>query len=447
MEDHFVIFDNIVRELESTGTKLDEDDKVCHLLITIPEKYETVITAMETIADKLTLEFVKSRLLDAELKLKNDDEIDNNLDTSFSCFSCGKRGHKQFQCPERYQKTDKRGKLRNYCQKGRSYNYRRGNYSNPGGAHQTNDYCLYYKNSTIMLLYVDDIILTGEQIEETVRILKERFNAKDLGELKEFIGIQIHKEKDRIKLSQQKMIEKTLKTFKMEECKGSKTPMEVNFKVDDEAIINVPYRQIIGCIMYISLGTRPDITYAITYLSQFLDRPTQKAWIAAKRVLRYLKATKELSLTFIKNKEEKLIVYSDSDWAGNPLNRKSIAGGIILYHWNPVNWFSRKQNCVALSSTEAEYISAALACAEILNIRGIDKDLHDKESNIKLFIDNQSTIHLIKNNDNGRRSKHIEVKYHFVKDLFLRNIVNIDYIPTQDNLADILTKSLGSFIF
>lgn len=109
MEDHFVIFDNIVRELESTGTKLDEDDKVCHLLITIPEKYETVITAMETIADKLTLEFVKSRLLDAELKLKNDDEIDNNLDTSFSCFSCGKRGHKQFQCPERYQKTDKKG--------------------------------------------------------------------------------------------------------------------------------------------------------------------------------------------------------------------------------------------------------------------------------------------------------------------------------------------------
>lgn len=142
MEDHFIIFDNIVRELESTRTKLDEDDKVCHLLITIPEKYETVITAMETIAGKLTLEFVKSRLLDAELKLKNDDEIDNNLDTSFFCFSCEKRGHKQFQCPERYQKTDKRGrgKLRNYCQRGRrSYNHRRGNYSNPGGAHQTNE--------------------------------------------------------------------------------------------------------------------------------------------------------------------------------------------------------------------------------------------------------------------------------------------------------------------
>ena len=237
--------------------------------------------------------------------------------------------------------------------------------ANQGFSRSKSDYCLYKRDKTIMVIYVDDILITGEQIKETAELLKNQFGTRDLGELKEFLGMEFTRGENTLRISQKKQINKVLKIFGMEDSKGAKTPMEANFRVDPEAqIIKVLYREIIGGLMYISMGTRPDITYAVSYLSRFLDKPSQDTWVAAKRILRYLKETKGLCLTYTKHNSKSLIGFSDSDCGGEVKDRKSVTGGAIFFNNDLVEWISRKQQCVALSSTEAEYIASALVSSE-----------------------------------------------------------------------------------
>lgn len=154
--------------------------------------------------------------------------------------------------------------------------------------------------------------------ENTVE-LKEEFQAKELGEIKDFLGMEIYRDGDTLKITQRKQIEKILRKFKMIQCKGTKTPMVRGFQVDlSEEIIDVPYRELIGSLMFISTSTRPDITYATSYLSQFLDKPAKSAWKEAKRVLRYLNMTKTYGLNYTKNSDVvKVKTYSDADWTTN----------------------------------------------------------------------------------------------------------------------------------
>lgn len=229
----------------------------------------------------------------------------------------------------------------------RTWNETFDDFANENGFRRSrSDFCLYFKDKTIMLIYVDDIIITGEEIQEIVEKLKTQFNTKNLGEIKNFIGIKIERDENRIKLSQQTMIEKVLKIAGMEDCKGVKTPVEKDINIKDNGeIINVPFREIIGSLMYLSVCTRPDITFGVSYLSRFLDRPTEKLWTAAKRILRYLKQTKTHSLVYKKNESHKIVSYSDSDWGSDQTDRKSVSGCIVYYLGNPIFWFSRKQQC------------------------------------------------------------------------------------------------------
>lgn len=199
----------------------------------------------------------------------------------------------------------------------------------------------------------------------------------------------------------------------------------------------------IGSLMYIAITSRPDIMYSVSFLSQFLDKPTEQLWKAGKRIIRCLKQTRNLSLTYSKFEGNKSIVaYSDADWASNTHDRKSVSGCVILSYGNPVTWFSRKQSCVSLSSTEAEYIAAAATASELLSIKGIVEDLDANfTENSVLLVDNQGAIELTKSYENSKRSKHIDIRYHFLKDLVVKDKIN--YVSTNDNFADILTKALG----
>lgn len=157
--------------------------------------------------------------------------------------------------------------------------------------------------------------------------------------------------------------------FNMKECKSMKTPMEANFSVNNEDVLDVPFKELIGSLLYISMNTRPDITYAVSYLSRFLVKPTEQAWKAGKRILRYLKATSDKALIYRKSSESaELLAYSDADWAADKTDRKSTSGCAIFHGQNLVSWFSRKQSYVALSTAEAEYIAGAHAVVELLYI-------------------------------------------------------------------------------
>ncbi|KAL1455732.1 hypothetical protein WDU94_009805 [Cyamophila willieti] len=233
-------------------------------------------------------------------------------------------------------------------------------------------------------------------------------------------------------------------------CNGASTPLEPNFIVtreDEMEIVDVPYRELIGSLMYVSMGSRPDITFAVSYLSRYLDKPNKKVWVAAKRVLRYLRATQSMSMVYEKTENMQLIGYSDSDWAADPTDRKSVTGSVIFFCGNPVAWFSKKQNCVTLSSTEVEYVAGSLVSAELIALKGIVKDLTNQHVDTVLLMDNQGAIKISQNYENSKRSKHIDVKYHFLKDSIQKKLIIIQYVDTKKNTADIMTKALGRCIF
>lgn len=310
------------------------------------------------------------------------------------------------------------------------------------------DVCLYYNNKVWMVVFVDDIIITGEEksVKEIFKNLTKEFNAKYLGEIKTFLGSDIEMREGKIKISQEKLIDKIINKFNMKDSKPFKTPMEVGYQVNKkDVIINAPYRELIGCLNYLAGISRPDISFATSFLGRFLDKPTVSVWKAAKRVLKYIKNTKSLCLTFERHEaNEKLEAFSDSDWGTDSTDRKSVSGMAIYYHGNLVSWSSKKQQTVALSTAESEYVAATMCCTEILYLRGLAKDFGNKVCEPVLYVDNQSAVAMIKNHENTRRSKHIDIKVHFIKDVIANKQVEVKYVPTDKNIADVLTKSLCS---
>ncbi|KAG7302945.1 hypothetical protein JYU34_012939 [Plutella xylostella] len=309
------------------------------------------------------------------------------------------------------------------------------------------DFCLYTKKDEWLLIWVDDIITMGNCMD-TIKKLKEEFNVRDLGEVKKYIGMEIHREQNILKIKQEKMINKIIEKFGMESCKGVNTPIEVTKSKNNEEediITNVPYRELIGCLTYISTTSRPDITYATSYLSRYLDKPTKERWIAAKRILRYLKQTASKCLTYIKNKDsqKRLLAYSDADWASDSQDRKSVSGCAIFYCDNLISWFSKKQCTVSLSSAEAEYVAAAMVTSELIYLKGISANFN-MDIDAYLLVDNQSAIRMIECNENSKRTKHIDIKFHFVKDAVCNKNIVVSYVSTEQNVADIFTKPLNT---
>lgn len=207
---------------------------------------------------------------------------------------------------------------------------------------------------------------------------------------------------------------------------------------------NTQYRQAIGSLLYIAIVSRPAITVAAGYLSGFVERPTESDWKAVKRIIRYLASTINKKLRLSSAGTLELICFVDADWAGGHTDRKSTSGYVFRFGNGAIAWSSRKQTSVVMSSTEAEYIAASQASKELLWLRQLLEDLHIPIKG--LFVineDNQGCIRLIESDQCGRRSKHIDVCYHQIRDLRERNVINIRYCPTSEMLADLMTKPLA----
>lgn len=319
----------------------------------------------------------------------------------------------------------------------------------------TSDQCVYFMktdNVIVMLgIYVDDGLLCSNSENTMSKILKhikEHFEIT-VEEANCFVGLQIERDEinNTLKIHQKSYIEKLLKRFNMENCKGQSTPMDVNSKLvkstdkstnDD----NYPYKEAVGSLIYLMIGSRPDIAYSVGKLSQFMDSYDHTHWRAVKHLFRYLKNTMDLKITYYKDGTNKLEGFCDSDYAGDQESRKSTSGYIFMLNGGAVSWSSKLQRIIALSTTEAEYISLAEATKQSIWLRQLLIDLHQDQEAIQINCDNQGALKLVQNPEDHQRTKHIDVRYHFVRDMQKKGIISVEYLESEKQLADILTKPL-----
>lgn len=321
------------------------------------------------------------------------------------------------------------------------------------------DPCLYSRKVNddwcYLLIYVDDMIVAAkgnEVIDELKNVITRHFDLEDLGEIKFYLGIEVSKSSDGFfQLSQSSYIKKVANDFGLSDAKDSKVPMNVNYgkssTADDETLLqnNTDYQKLIGCLLYIAVNTRPDIAASVSILAQRVSTPKHEDWNELKRVVKYLKGTSTLKLVLGINKpdENPVVGFADANWAEDKVDRKSNSGYIFIVYGAAVSWACRKQTCVALSSTEAEFIALSEACKEAFWLRQLLIGMNCKiDQPIKMNEDNQSCIKLIKEEKLSNRTKHIDTRYNFVKDYVDKGIVSCSYCPTEIMVADILTKPL-----
>ncbi|XP_077277091.1 uncharacterized protein LOC143905509 isoform X1 [Temnothorax americanus] len=311
------------------------------------------------------------------------------------------------------------------------------------------DPCVYVNDdgTFFLLVYVDNILMASKGTKTTnriIEILKSRFAVKDLGEAKYCLGIEIIKSRESTHLSQAGYIKDLLFRFGMADCKTSNTPLDSNIKLTagdpeygDDLVL---YRELVGSLMYLALGTRPDIAHAVSVLSQFNSCHEKKHWTAAKHVLRYLKNTINLALCFERTNKG-LTGYVDADWSNCAMDRRSYTGTAFILAGGAIFWESRKQRTVALSSTEAEYMGLTDAAKEAVYLINFLKELGlEKLTNVNLYNDNQGARELAHNPVYHGRSKHIDIRHHFIREVLNEHPVKLEYLPTEEMVADVLTK-------
>ena len=317
------------------------------------------------------------------------------------------------------------------------------------------DPCVYVRKTgsdlIILCLYVDDGLLFGTSrsvIDNFLKHLKSTFEIT-LNDPKFYVGMELIRDRDSksISISQRGYINRVLERFGLKDSKAVASPLEVTLKLEksaeNEDSFDCPYREAIGCLIHISRISRPDIAFAVSCLSRFSVKPSATHWSSVKRVMRYLKGTIDFSLTFSGTKLD-LIGFCDSDWGGELDERRLTSGYVFTLGGGPIAWSSELQKLTALSSTEAEYIALTEAVTSCVWTRRILSSLGlnmDKPTTI--FVDSQGAIALTKNPEFHRRTKHIEIRYHRVRQERGLGRVDFAYVPSDDNLSDVMTKSLS----
>jgi hypothetical protein len=329
----------------------------------------------------------------------------------------------------------------------------------------SSDACVYIKKMAddilIVGIYVDDLLLlakTPSHIAYLKSLIGSRFKSKDLGDIHYILGVQVKRDRAsrRLFMHQSKYAKSILEKFNFEQARAQQTPGDSSVQLskkdspqteeDKQQMQDKDYRGLVGSLMYLMLGTRPDIAYSLQACSKFLSNPGQAHWIAAKRILRYLKGTLDYGLVFDGNVPDAshLTAYIDSDY-GNCLDtRRSVSGYIMQLGGCAVTYSSKTQPTVALSSTEAEYMALAHGVKEVLFLRQLLHELHRVQPTTAIvYGDNQSSIAMAKNPVHHQRTKHIDVRYHFVRERVGRKDIAIEYVDTKSNMADLLTKNVS----
>ncbi|KAJ4778087.1 polyprotein [Rhynchospora pubera] len=294
-------------------------------------------------------------------------------------------------------------------------------------------------HTIIVLIYVDDILITGSSqhlVTSCISQLHSRFAIKDLGLLHYFLGIAVTSSSHGLHLSRSKYIKDILQRTNMMNAKLVATPIAtgVQFLPGDSVFFSDPhlYKSTIGALQYVTV-TRPDLSYAINRLSQFMHAPTVNHWTAVKRVLRYLVGTLDQGLQFYTDSAKQLHAYTDNDWAGCQIDRRSTSGYCIFLGHNLLSWSAKKQHTVSRSSTEAEYRSLALTCTELLWIQFLLQELQVPFSTPPImWCDNIGATFLAANLMFHSRTKHVEIDFHFIREKVVQN-----------QLVDIMTKPLS----
>ncbi|KAK6121853.1 hypothetical protein DH2020_044407 [Rehmannia glutinosa] len=278
------------------------------------------------------------------------------------------------------------------------------------------------------------------------KLMQGEFEMSMMGELNFFLGLQIKQCQEGIYISQSKYTKELLKKFGIEEGRTVSTPMATNVKIDKDekgkSVDESKYRGMIGSLLYLT-ASRPDILHAVCLCARFQSNPKESHMSAVKRIFRYLKGTIQYGLFYPKNENFSLKGYSGSNYAGNIDDRKSTSGSCQFLGDCLVSWFSKKQNCVSLSTVEAEYIFAAFCCTQLLWMKQTLVDYKCSFESVPIFCDNISAINIAQNPVHHNRTKHIEIRHHFLRYCVSKRKIEISFVPSQDQLADIFTKPLS----
>ena len=336
------------------------------------------------------------------------------------------------------------------------------------------DQSVFCNGKTIIAIYVDDLLITGPNKQTNKEIkaaFSKRFHMTDLGPMAHYLGMRLERDRPQriLHLSQQAYLEKILKDHGFLDSKPVSTPMETSTKLEAAPAgytakpeFKHTYQSAVGSLMYAMLGTRPDIAFAVSVVSRYASNPTEDHWTAVKRIFRYLKGTLHLRLTF-SGPLQPLCGWTDADWAGDKDTRRSTSGYVFNLGSAAITWSSKRQPTVALSTCEAEYIGQTQAAKEAIWLSGLlnELDTPGMPTNIGealvaygvaepayclaatvIYCDNQGAQALAKNPTNHSRMKHMDLQHHFVREKVAEGRIQLEHVPTAEQVADGLTKPL-----
>ena len=320
----------------------------------------------------------------------------------------------------------------------------------------TIDKTLFYINKgndlLLVQIYVDDIIFgstNDKMCQKFSKLMQSRYQMSMMGELSYFLGLQVKQTDDGIFINQSKYTKNLLKRFNMLESSSASTPMATATKLDQHQGTEVDvtsYRGMIGSLLYLT-ASRPDIMYATCLCARFQAQPREPHLTAVKRIFRYLKGNPDLGLWYPRESDFNLIGYSDADFVGCKVDRKSTSGGCQFLGDRLVSWSSKKQKSISTSTAEAEYIAAGSCCAQILWMKNQLQDYGLSYSKIPIYCDNQSAIAMTGNPVQHSLTKHINIRYHFIREHVMEGTIELHFVPTDQQLADIFTKPLAEAVF
>ncbi|GMF40254.1 unnamed protein product [Phytophthora fragariaefolia] len=320
--------------------------------------------------------------------------------------------------------------------------------------------CLYFYEQdgvlAIVFIYVDDIICATNKESWKTRFfseLNQKYGLKDLGRLNIYLGIQVDWKEDGVLLHHSKYAQEVLERFGFADAVGCRSPMDTTVKLraakEGDKEPSLPYREAVGVLMYLTTSTRPDLAFPVGYLSRFVQHPNMTHDGALKRILRYLAATRNDGIVFKhqRSKAEQLLRsdgFVDADWGNCPDTRKSVSGYVMLMAGGPVAWAARRQSIVALSTAETEYAAVCEAGQEGQAIKNILMELSaTRENSFKLGVDSQAAIALATHPTYSRKTRHIELRLHYVREMANQGNVMLWKVSGDENPADLLTKAIG----
>lgn len=308
----------------------------------------------------------------------------------------------------------------------------------------------------VILAYVDDIMITGPNpmiVKQKKKLFMDKWECRDLGECKEFLRMRILRKNGKIYLDQTAYLQKVLVRFGMTNAKPARTPLPTGYKPEVSAILSTPdlrsrYQSVIGSLLYLMLGTRPDIAFAVTLMAKFASNPSQEHLDRALYICKYLAGTPNYALVYTGQFEEGLLAYTDAEWGSSEaLKRRSTDGYFFKLAGSTISWRSHTQKTPALSSTEAEYLGVSDCGRQAAWLKNLFSELQCEIKSVPILADNQGSIFLGSNAATDKRTKHIDIRYHFIRNLVEDKKIELFFIPTEDNAADMFTKNLGPQLF